>query len=467
LRAFDASARTRRDGAAGAGERGVSARPGAANPTDALIERLGALHPKKIDLSLGRLHRLLERLGHPEKKLPPTIHVAGTNGKGSTVAFLRAILETAGKGVHVYTSPSLVRFHERIRLARTGGSVIVDDERLFAALTAAEKANGGFPITFFEITTAAALLLFAQEPADILLLETGLGGRLDATNVVEKPLAAVITPISIDHTEHLGPTLEAIAAEKAGILKRGAPAIIARQQPGPLKVLERAAAKLGVKMFVSGEQWSAHEERGRLVYADDDGLLDLPRPRLIGRHQIENAGTAVATLRALADLQIPAAAYEQGILRADWPARMQRLGIGELPALLPEGAELWLDGGHNVAGAMAVTAALAELEDRVSRPLVLVAGMLATKDSEGFLACFKGLARELFAVPVPGETSRKPEEIVAAAEAVGLEANAAASVEDALKRIAALRLEAPPRVLITGSLYLAGEVLARNGTPPV
>ncbi len=444
----------------------MSGQKSANSSTDALIERLGALHPKKIDLSLGRLQTLLDRLGNPEKKLPPTIHVAGTNGKGSTIAFLRAILETAGKGVHVYTSPSLVRFHERIRLARKGGSVIVEDERLFEALSACERANGGDAITFFEITTAAALLLFAQEPADILLLETGLGGRLDATNVVERPLASVITPISIDHTEHLGPTLEAIAGEKAGILKRSAPAIIARQQPGPLKVLEREARRLGIKTFISGEQWSAHEERGRLVYADDDGLLDLPRPRLIGRHQIENAGTAVATLRALDRLKIPASAFEQGITRADWPARMQWLGAGKLIGFLPEGAELWLDGGHNVAGAMAVTAALNELEERVSRPLALVAGMLATKDSQGFLGCFNGLARELFAVPVPGETSRKPREIVAAARQVGLKASAASSVEDALKKIAALPWEAPPRVLITGSLYLAGEVLALNGTPP-
>lgn len=444
----------------------MSGQKSANNPTDALIERLGALHPKKIDLSLGRLEKLLDRLGNPERKLPPTIHVAGTNGKGSTVAFLRAILEAAGKGVHVYTSPSLVRFHERIRLAQKGGSRIVDDERLLKALSAAEKMNDGDEITFFEITTAAALLLFAQESADILLLETGLGGRLDATNVIEKPLASVITPISIDHTEHLGLTLEAIAGEKAGILKRGAPAIIARQEAGPLKVLERTAAKLGIKTFISGEQWNAHEERSRLVYSDEDGLLDLPRPRLIGRHQIENAGTAIATLRVLGDLKIPAAAFEQGISRADWPARMQRLGTGKLIGLLPQGAELWLDGGHNVAGAMAVTASLAELEERVPRPLILVAGMLATKDSEGFLACFKGLARELFAVPVPGETSRKPEEIAAAAEIAGLKGTATAGVEDALKKIAALPLEAPPRVLITGSLYLAGEVLALNGTPP-
>jgi len=435
--------------------------------TDALIARLGALHPKKIDLSLGRLQKLLERLGHPERKLPPTIHVAGTNGKGSTIAILRAILESAGQGVHVYTSPSLVRFHERIRLARTGGGIFVDDEKLAEALSTCERLNGNDPITFFEITTAAAFLLFAQEPADVLLLETGLGGRLDASNVVDKPLATVFTPISIDHTEHLGPTLALIAAEKVGILKRGAPAIVARQEPEALAVIEREARRLGVKLFVSGEQWSAHEERGRLVYTDEEGLLDLPRPRLIGRHQIENAGTAVATLRAVGSFQIPAAAFEAGMLRVDWPARMQRLSIGRLIGLLPTGSELWLDGGHNVGCATVVTAALAEIEDRVSRPLVLVTGMLATKNADGFLACFTGLARHLFAVPVTGETSRKPEEIVAAAKRAGLSAEAASGVQEALKKIATLPLEAPPRVLITGSLYLAGEVLAANGTPPV
>jgi dihydrofolate synthase/folylpolyglutamate synthase len=435
--------------------------------TDALIARLGALHPKKIDLSLGRLQKLLERLDHPERKLPQTIHIAGTNGKGSTIAILRTVLESAGQGVHVYTSPSLVRFHERIRLARAGGGVFVDDEKLFAALSTCERLNGNDPITFFEITTAAAFLLFAQEPADVLLLETGLGGRLDASNVVDKPVATVITPISIDHTEHLGTTLADIAAEKAGILKRGAPAIISRQEPEALAVIEREARRLGVKLFISGEQWSAHEERGRLVYADEDGLLDLPRPRLIGRHQIENAGTAVATLRALNVFQIPVAAFETGMLRVDWPARMQRLSSGRLVGQLPAGSELWLDGGHNVGGAMVVTAALAELEDRVSRPLVLVAGMLATKDSDGFLGCFTGLSRHLFAVPVLGEASRKPEDIVASAKRAGLAAETATGIEDALKKITALPWEAPPRVLITGSLYLAGEVLAANGTPPV
>jgi len=444
----------------------VSAGADAPNSTDALIARLGALHPKKIDLSLGRLQRLLKHLGHPEKKLPPTIHVAGTNGKGSTIAFLRAILETAGQRVHVYTSPSLVRFHERIRLAGAGSSTIVSDDKLAEALSTCEHLNGKDPITFFEITTAAAFLLFAQEPADVLLLETGLGGRLDATNVIEKPIAAVFTSISIDHTEHLGPNLPHIASEKAGILKRGAPAIVSRQEPEVLAVIEREARRLGVGTFISGEKWTAHEERGRLVYSDEEGLLDLPRPRLIGRHQIENAGLAVATLRAIAAFKVSTNAFEAGMLRADWPARMQRLNIGKLLDLLPEGSELWLDGCHNIGGAMAVTAALAELEDRVSRPLVLVVGMLATKDADGFLNCFSGLARHLFALPISGETSRKPEEIVAAAERAGLHAEAATNIQDALKKIAVLQMEAPPRVLIAGSLYLAGEVLSANGTQP-
>lgn len=432
----------------------------------ALLERLARLHPKKIDLSLGRLHRLLARLGNPERKLPPTIHVAGTNGKGSTIAILRAILEAAGLRAHAYTSPSLVRFHERIRLGKAGGGVLVDDATLADALAECERLNGSDPITFFEITTAAAFSIFAARPADFLLLETGLGGRLDATNVVERPLVAVITPISIDHTEHLGPALADIAGEKAGILKPGVPAVVAHQEPAALAVIERVAAKLSSKLLVSGEHWTAHEERSRLIYADELSLLDLPRPRLFGRHQIENAGIAVATLRAIKALEIPTHAYERGMRQVEWPARMQRLSSGRLIARLPAGSELWLDGGHNVGGAIAIAGAVAELEERVPRPLVLVAGMLATKDTDGFLACFSGLARRLFALPVAGDNTRKPEEIAAAATRAGHAAETAASIEDALEKIAALPLEAPPRVLIIGSLYLAGEVLAANGTPP-
>lgn len=431
----------------------------------AILDRLARLHPKKIDLSLGRVERLLARLGNPERKLPPTIHVAGTNGKGSTIAILRAILEAAAFSVHAYTSPSLVRFHERIRLGRAGGGVLVDDAALAAALAECERVNGDDPITFFEITTAAAFSLFAAHPADFLLLETGLGGRLDATNVIGRPLAAVITPISIDHTEHLGPTLVEIAGEKAGILKRGVPAIVAHQEPAALSVIERAAHRLESRLSVSGESWSAHEERGRLIYSDDTSLLDLPRPKLFGRHQIENAGTAVATLRAIG-FEIPNGAYERGMLQVDWPARMQRLSTGRLIGRLPAGAELWLDGGHNVGGAVAIANSVAELEERAPRPFVLVAGMLATKDLDGFLACFQGLARHLFALPVAGENTRKPDEIVAAAVRAGIGAETASGIEAALEKIAALPLEAPPRVLIAGSLYLAGEVLAANGTPP-
>ena len=433
---------------------------------DAILERLAPLHPKKIDLSLGRIHRLLNRLGNPERKLPPTVHVAGTNGKGSTIAILRAILEAAGRRVHAYTSPSLVRFHERIRLGAKGGGVLVDDETLAAALAECERLNGSDPITFFEITTAAAFSIFAAHPADFLLLETGLGGRLDATNVVERPLATVITSISIDHTEHLGPTLAEIAGEKAGILKRGVPAIVAQQEPAALAVIERAAARLACRLFVAGQQWTAHEERSRLIYADETSLLDLPRPKLFGRHQIENAGIAVATLRAINAPDISAQAYEEGMRRVEWPARMQRFSTGRLLGFLPAGAELWLDGGHNVGGAAAIAAAVAELEERAPRPLLLVAGMLATKDADGFLACFSGLANRLLALPVAGENTRKPEEIVAAAARAGIAAETAAGIEAALEKIAALPWETPPRVLITGSLYLAGEILAANGTPP-
>ncbi|MBX3512376.1 MAG: bifunctional folylpolyglutamate synthase/dihydrofolate synthase [Xanthobacteraceae bacterium] len=429
---------------------------------DKVLARLGALHPKRIDLSLGRLNRLLAALGNPEKKLPPVIHVGGTNGKGSTVAFLRAMIEAAGKTTHVYTSPHLVHFNERIRLA----GKIVSDDALAASLEETERANAGGEITFFEITTAAALLLFSRTPADVLLLEVGLGGRLDATNVIEHPLATVITPVSIDHVEYLGPSIENIAAEKAGIFKRGSPAVIAQQSGEALRVLERAARKAGAPLFVSGEQWHAHEEGGRLVYSDENGLLDLPRPRLFGRHQIENAGIAVATLRAIPFLAIPASAMEAGLQKADWPARMQNLSSGKLAARLPAGSELWLDGGHNAAGADAVAAAIGEMEERVPRPLVLIAGMLNTKSADDFLSRFSGIARHVFGVSPPGEASRPSSEIVAAAQAAGIEAEVASGFLDALDRVNELNLPAPPRVLITGSLYLAGEVLAANETPP-
>jgi dihydrofolate synthase/folylpolyglutamate synthase len=431
----------------------------------AVAARLLALHPKRIDLSLGRIERLLDALGHPERRLPPLIHVAGTNGKGSTIAFARAILEAAGKSVHVYTSPNLVRLNERFRLGRPDGGRLVEDAELVEVLRECEAKNGGAPITVFEVETAAAFLLFARHPADVLLLEVGLGGRLDATNVVERPLASVITRVSLDHHDFLGDSIEQIAAEKAGILKPGVPAVIASQAREALAVIERQAARLRAPLAIAGESWTATEERGRLVYQDDDGLLDLPAPKLYGRHQFENAGAAIAALRR-AGLKLPAAAFEAGMIRVDWPARMQRLSQGRLAALLPAQSELWLDGGHNADGGRAIAAALADLEERVPRPLVLIVGMLATKDSAGFLKHFSGLARRVIAVPIANDKAVPAATLAGVARDIGIPALARDDVESAIDIAGKLDLEPAPRVLITGSLYLAGEVLAANGTPP-
>ena len=436
-------------------------------PINSIVARLTALHPKRIDLSLDRLQHLLAALDHPEKKLPPIIHVAGTNGKGSTIAFLRAILEAAGKRVHTYTSPHLVRFNERFRLGAPGEGKLVSDEELTAVMEECERVNAGASITVFEITTAAGLLLFARHPADVLLLEVGLGGRLDATNVIENPLATIITRVSIDHTDFLGDSLEKIAAEKAGILKRGVPAVIAAQSRDALAVIERQAAKVHAPLKVAGEDWTATEERGRLVYQDEAGLLDLPPPRLYGRHQYENAGLAIAALRTIKQFAIPAAAFDTGMAKADWPARLHRLGHGPLVDLAPAGSELWLDGGHNPDGGRAIAAALADLEERVSRPLVLIVGMLANKDCEGFLSNFAGLARRTIAVPVPGaEKGLTAEAVAGTARAIGLSATSRDSLSEALDAARKLDLDPPPRILITGSLYLAGEVLRENGMSP-
>jgi dihydrofolate synthase/folylpolyglutamate synthase len=433
------------------------------NPIDSIVARLNALHPKRIDLSLDRVQRLLAALDHPERKLPPVIHVAGTNGKGSTLAFLRAILEAAGLRVHTYTSPHLVRFNERFRI----GGELVSDAELTAVLEECERANGGEPITVFEITTAAGMLLFARHPADVLLLEVGLGGRLDATNVIDNPIATIVTPISIDHIDFLGDTLEKIAAEKAGIFKPNVPAIIAAQSRDVLGVLERQAARLKAPIKIAGEDWTATEERGRLVYQDDNGLLDLPAPKLYGRHQFENAGLAIAALRAVPQFKISPAAFEAGMVKADWPARLQRLSAGRLVNLIPAGSELWLDGGHNPDGGRAVAAALADLEERVSRPLVLIVGMLATKDCDGFLGNFTGLARRVIAVPVPGVDKAVTAPALAdIARKLDLSATSRDTLDEAFDAVRKLDLDPPPRILITGSLYLAGDVLRENGTLP-
>ncbi len=433
---------------------------------DAILARLLRLHPKRIDLSLGRIQRLLTALGEPQTRLPPTIHVAGTNGKGSTIAFARAMLEAAGKRVHVYTSPHLVAFRERIRLAAPGGGRLVTDAALANALDAIEIANAGAEITFFEATTAAAFKLFAENPADVLLLEVGLGGRFDATNVIDAPVCAVVTPVSMDHVDFLGDTIEQIAFEKAGIIKPNIPVVVSAQGDEALAVLERVAARERAPLSVYGQDFLCRAERGRMVYEDTQGLLDLPLPRLPGRHQVINAGTAIAALRVCFP-ELPTSAFETGATKATWPGRLQNLGRGRLAGLAPRGSELWLDGGHNEAGGRVLAEAMADFEERAPRPLVLLYGALQSKDPRAFLRHFKDLARELVALPVSGEQSgRAPGEIVAIARELGFKAQASAGVEACLRNLAQRDWPVAPRILIAGSLYLAGEVLAADGASP-
>lgn len=436
----------------------LSRRSAALSRTDTILTRLLALHPRLIDLTLDRVLRLLEDLGRPQDRLPPVIHVAGTNGKGSTIAFLRAFLEAAGKRVHVYTSPQLVRFNERIRLAGT----LVDDDRLNAALEHCEAVNAGRSITYFEITTAAAFHLFAETPADYLLLEVGLGGRYDATNVIERPLGAIVTPVSIDHVEYLGGSVGEIASSKAGIIKRGAPAVFARQTEEGLAVLEAEARALGVTPFVFGRDFDCHVENGRLVYQDEDGLLDLPPPRLAGPHQFENAGVAIAAARRFG-LPVTQASLAAGLGNASWPARLTPLK-GRLTAALAPGQELWLDGGHNEAGGRVLAEALAAMDRRAPRPLVLVMGTFANKDAAGYLGHFSAMPELVLTVPIPGERAAWPaRKLAELARAQGLEARPCRSVPAALA-IAARIPDA--RIVICGALHLAGRVLALDGTVP-
>ncbi|MBT9384106.1 bifunctional folylpolyglutamate synthase/dihydrofolate synthase [Pseudooceanicola sp. CBS1P-1] len=409
-----------------------------------------ALHPKVIDLVLDRVWRLLAALDHPEEKLPPVIHLAGTNGKGSTQAMIRAGLEGAGKSVHAYTSPHLVRFHERIRLAGT----LIGEDALSALLDDCLAANGPDPITYFEITTCAAFKAFADTPADWLLLETGLGGRLDATNVVAQPAMTILTPISLDHQDFLGDTVAKIAGEKAGILKRGTPCVVGPQPDEALEVIEARAAKIGAPLLVHGQHWHVWEERGRLIFQDETGLLDLPLPNLPGAHQIANAGAALAALRHLG---FDEAACEAAVTTAEWPARLQRLKTGKLVSLVPQ-AEVWLDGGHNPAAGEALADHLSKLP---ARPTYMVCGMLNTKDIGGYLRPLAPLVERLHAVAIPGAAATLPAEATAAAAAdCGIDADTDDSVEAALTRIAGENPEA--RILIAGSLYLAGQVLGAN-----
>ncbi len=438
------------------------------NSTD-ILQRLKLLHPLAIDLSLDRILRLLRVLGDPHDRLAPVIHVAGTNGKGSVTAFLKAMLEAAGRRVHVYTSPHLIKFNERILLAQPlGPAQPISEPVLVDLLERVEAVNGQEPITVFEITTAAALLAFADTPADAVILEVGLGGRLDTTNVVQAPILTVFTPISIDHTHYLGDTIERIAAEKAGILKPDVPGIVSAQPFDALRILRAEADRVGAPLIEWGCDFDAYEQAGRLIFQSEDALQDLPLPALIGRHQIVNAGTAVAAAQQLRHLGLNDEAVERGLLNASWPARMQRLTRGPLAGHLSSGVELWLDGGHNPAAAAALAQTLADLEDRASKPATLIVGMMSQKDVSGFLSAFRGLARRVLCVPVIGahEAPMAPEDLATIARDLGFEAEAVEDVPAAIAQAQILSDEAT-RILICGSLYLAGHVLAlQDGATP-
>ncbi|MCH2095249.1 MAG: bifunctional folylpolyglutamate synthase/dihydrofolate synthase [Rhodobacteraceae bacterium] len=419
--------------------------------SDVILERMMELHPKVMDLTLDRVWRLLDALGNPQNALPPVIHVAGTNGKGSTQAMIRAGLEGMGKRVHAYTSPHLARFHERIRLAGD----LITEEALTAALDECYSANGDAAITYFEITTCAALLAFARAPADYTLLEVGLGGRLDATNVIDTPALTVITPVSLDHQQFLGTTLQEIAGEKAGIIKPGVPCVVGPQDDAGLDVIETRANRLGAPLLVYGQQWHVTDEHGRLVYQDETGLLDLPMPALPGAHQVQNAGMALAALRHIGADEAACSAAMENVF---WPARMQRLRSGPVIDQAPE-AEIWLDGGHNPAAGEALARHIATLPNR---PTWLICGMLNTKDVPGYMKPLARQADGLIALPIPGETATlSAQETARFAQKAGLTSACAETLEQAVEQV--VSNVQSPRILICGSLYLAGHVLRSHG----
>jgi len=436
---------------------------------DREIDRLMALHPKGYDLSLDRVTRLLDRLGNPQRRLPPVIHIAGTNGKGSAAAFSRALLEEAGYRVHVHTSPHLVNWHERYRLAADGGGRLVDDELLAHTIARVAKANRGETITVFEILTAVTFLLFSEHPADAAIIEVGLGGRFDATNVIEQPAVSLIMPVSLDHEAYLGDRVELIAAEKAGIIKRGCPVVIGAQETEAAQtVLAQTADRLDCPVYVYGQDFLAYEENGRMVYQDEDGLMDLPSPILPGRHQYANAAAAIAAVRA-AGFEIDHDAAARAMRSVSWPGRMQRLQRGKLAELAPEDSEIWLDGGHNPGAGLVVAEAMVEQEERQQRPLFLICGMINTKDQTGYFRAFEGMVRHVYTVPVSLSDAGVPNvELAIRAQEAGLSAEPVASVANALMLLRDTwdEDEIAPRILIGGSLYLAGSVLAENGTPP-
>ena len=425
---------------------------------DAALERLKTLHPKKIDLSLDRIARVLDSLDRPHYRLPPVIHVAGTNGKGSTVAFLRAIAEAAGLKVHVYTSPHLVRFVERIRLAGT----LIGEDHLAEVLGRVEAANAGQEITFFEITAAAALVAFAETPADLCVVEVGLGGRYDATNVIPDCAVAAIAPVDYDHAEFLGTDLGRIAWEKAGIIKAGRPVVSARQAEIAQVAIEAEAERLGAPLRMMGRDFDAFGQGGRMVFQGEDHLLDLPPPSLSGPHQAENAGLAVAAALAFGGAMADVGAIARGVAGAVWPARLQRLTAGPYgEGAAARGSDLWLDGTHNPHGARALARALGDLVARDGRPLTLVVGILGNKDAAGMFAALAALDPRVFTVPSPSDAGASPQDLADAARSAGLNATACASLIEGFDRAMA-EAGPPPHIVICGSLYLAGEVLAAS-----
>ena len=436
---------------------------------DREIERLMSLHPKGFDLSLNRITRLLERLGNPQDHMPPVIHIAGTNGKGSASAFCRALIEASGRTCHVHTSPHLVNWHERYRIAAEGGSRLIEDDVLADAILRVAEANRGETITVFEILTAVMFLVFSEHPADVAIVEVGLGGRFDATNVIPKPATSLIMPISLDHVAYLGDRVELIAAEKAGIIKRGCPVVVGAQDHEDARdVIVDTADRLDCPVLAYGEDFIAFEENGRMVYQDEEGLFDLSPPRLAGRHQYANAAAAIAAVKA-AGFPVTQRIADAAMKSVDWPGRLQRLTEGLLLDLAPKGSEIWLDGGHNPGAGAAIAEALADQEERSPRPLVLIVGMINTKDQTSYFDNFTGMARRVFTVPVHESDAGVPnDELAARAEAAGIEAEPVASVENALMilRDGWGDTDHPPRIMICGSLYLVGEVLDKNGTPP-
>ncbi len=435
--------------------------------TDAAIAALSALHPKGYDLSLGRVSRLLDRLGRPQDRLPPVIHIAGTNGKGSASAFARALIEATGRSVHVHTSPHLVSWRERYRLGAPGGGRLADDGTLAEAIARVADANAGQAITVFEILTAAMFVLFSEHPADAAIVEVGLGGRFDATNVIVRPAVSLIMPVSLDHVDHLGDTPEKIASEKAGIIKPGVPVVIGEQPfEAAREVLLSIADERNAPSIAYGRDFFAWSEHGRLVVQDQNGLLDLPLPRLPGRHQLSNAAAAIEAVKA-AGFAVTDATAAHAMRHVDWPARLQRLPEGRLTGFAQAGAEIWLDGGHNPGAAAVIAEAIDAMNDRDPQPLVLIAGMINTKDQRGFFSAFRRLAPTVFTVPVDSSEAGVPAAVLAerAGEA-GIQAEPCSSIEAALRAAARQAGQPSPRILVCGSLYLAGNVLALNGTEP-